>query len=216
MKYAIKVTIDDGGWLYVTETKKDGICDIATYDTFEEAEERAKLWKNGTVVEQKESKPELPYASNKEIADEKVGKWLSAALEDPTTCGAMKDDINEWFQAIEEERLRRIPQKKDLSVERKKTGNIFIDASNLVDKLTDEEIEELRAKKQAIKEELYDEVKMEMFKASSALEGIEYDKISRVEVIGPDGREYVRYFKEDESMYHMIQDEGRTLKIVIK
>ena len=39
------------------------------------------------------------------------------------------------------------------------------------DKLTDEEIEELRAKKQAIKEELYDKVKMEMFEASSALEG---------------------------------------------
>ena len=39
------------------------------------------------------------------------------------------------------------------------------------DKLTDIEIEELRAKKQAIKEELYDKVKMEMFEASSALEG---------------------------------------------
>jgi hypothetical protein len=49
---------------------------------------------------------ELPHASNKEIADEKIGKWLSAALEDPTTCGAMKDDINEWFMAVEEERLR--------------------------------------------------------------------------------------------------------------
>ena len=51
-------------------------------------------------------KPELPYASNKEIADEKIGKWLSAALEDASVCGAMKDDINEWFRAIEEERLR--------------------------------------------------------------------------------------------------------------
>jgi hypothetical protein len=51
-------------------------------------------------------KPELPYASNKEIADEKIGKWLSAALEDPSVCGAMKDDINEWFRAVEEERLR--------------------------------------------------------------------------------------------------------------
>lgn len=49
---------------------------------------------------------ELTHASNKEIADEKIGKWLSAALEDPTTCGAMKDDINEWFRAVEEERLR--------------------------------------------------------------------------------------------------------------
>ena len=85
----------------------------------------------------KKSKPELPYASNKEIADEKIGKWLSAALEDPTTCGAMKDDINEWFRAMEEERLR--------------------------------------TKKKFIHDELYGAVKMEMFKASSALEGIEYE-----------------------------------------
>ena len=76
-------------------------------------------------------------ATNKEIADEKIGKWLSAALEDPTTCGAMKDDINEWFMAVEEERLR--------------------------------------SKKKSIHDELYDSVKMEMFKASSALEGIEYE-----------------------------------------
>jgi len=94
MKYAIKVPIDDGGWLYVTETKEDGICDIATYDTFEEAEEHAKLWRKGEVVE---------------------------------------------CQYTEAERLR--------------------------------------AKKQAIKEELYDKVKMEMFKASSALENIEYKGI---------------------------------------
>lgn len=42
------------------------------------------------------------------------------------------------------------------------------------------------------------------------------DKISRVEVIGSDGREYVRYFKEDEFMYYDIQDEERTLKIFIE
>jgi len=42
------------------------------------------------------------------------------------------------------------------------------------DKLSDAEIEELRAKKQAIYEELYEVVKMEMFKASSKLEGIDY------------------------------------------
>ena len=118
-------------------------------------------------------------------------------------------------------------------------------------KLTDKEIEELRAKKQAIKEELYDKVKMEMFKASSKLEGIDYDKIpgtiknlsreqleeyawwlykrvgvlererkfskiSRVEVIGKEGREYVRYFKDDEYMDHDIQDDDRTLKIFIE
>jgi len=40
--------------------------------------------------------------------------------------------------------------------------------------------------------------------------------ISRVEVIGLEGREYVRYFKENECMYYMVQDEGRTLKIFIE
>jgi len=40
------------------------------------------------------------------------------------------------------------------------------------EKLTEKEIKELRAKKKAIKEELYNAVKMEMFKASSKLEGI--------------------------------------------
>jgi hypothetical protein len=119
------------------------------------------------------------------------------------------------------------------------------------EKLTEKEIKELRAKKQAIKEELYDAVKMEMFEASSKLEGIEYDKIpgtiknmdheqleeyawwlykrvgvlererkfskiSRVEVIGPEKREYVRYFKDNEYMDHDIQDDDRTLKIFIE
>jgi len=45
----------------------------------------------------------------------------------------------------------------------------------MIEKLTEKEIEELRAKKRAIQEELYDAVKMEMFKASSALEGINYE-----------------------------------------
>ena len=119
------------------------------------------------------------------------------------------------------------------------------------DKLTDAEIEELRAKKQAIKEELYDAVKMEMFEASSKLEGIEYNKIpgtiknltheelqgyawwlykrvgvlererkfskvSRVEVIGPKEREYVRYFTDNEYMDWDLQDDNRTLKIFIE
>ena len=55
-----------------------------------------------------------------------------------------------------------------------------------------------------------------LWKESVIVEYIDYNKISRVEVIGADGREYVRYFKEDESMYYMIQDEGRTLKIIIE
>lgn len=44
------------------------------------------------------------------------------------------------------------------------------------DKLTNKEVEDLRVKKKQIHEELYDKVKMEMFKASSALEGIEYEE----------------------------------------
>ena len=45
---------------------------------------------------------------------------------------------------------------------------------------------------------------------------IEEEKISRVEVIGPEGREYVRYLKEDEYIVYQLQDDGRTLKIFIK
>ena len=44
----------------------------------------------------------------------------------------------------------------------------------------------------------------------------ELAKISRVEVIGKDGREYVRYFKDDEYMDWDLQDDDRTLKIFIK
>jgi len=102
-----------------------------------ESELRERLMKERWRLTAEQEAGELPYASNKEIADEKIGKWLSAALEDPTTCGAMKDDINEWFRAVEEERLR--------------------------------------SKKKYIHDELWEAVKMEMFKASSALEGIEYD-----------------------------------------
>jgi len=43
----------------------------------------------------------------------------------------------------------------------------------------------------------------------------EFSKISRVEVIGPESREYVRYFTDNEYMGHDIQDDGRTLKIFI-
>jgi len=42
-----------------------------------------------------------------------------------------------------------------------------------------------------------------------------FSKVSRVEVIGPESREYVRYFTDREYMDHDIQDDGRTLKIFI-
>jgi len=84
-----------------------------------------------------------------------------------------------------------------------------------VDKLSEEEVEELRAKKQAIREELYEKVKMEMFKASSKLEGIDYDKINRVEVINETGRGYVKYLKDGEGVRYELQDDNRTLKIFV-
>ena len=36
--------------------------------------------------------------NRKRDADLSIGAWLSAALEDPSTCQSMKDDINEWFE----------------------------------------------------------------------------------------------------------------------
>ena len=43
-----------------------------------------------------------------------------------------------------------------------------------------------------------------------------FSKVSRVEVIGKDGREYVRYFNEEEFMNWGLQDDDRTLKIFIE
>jgi len=43
-----------------------------------------------------------------------------------------------------------------------------------------------------------------------------FSKVSRVEVIGPEKREYVRYFKDDEYMDWDLQDDDRTLKIFIE
>ena len=45
---------------------------------------------------------------------------------------------------------------------------------------------------------------------------LQFKDVSRVEVIGPHGREYVRYFETEEWMHYMLQDEGRTLKIFIE
>lgn len=34
-----------------------------------------------------------------EDASDRLGRWLSAALDDPGVCAEMKDDINAWFAA---------------------------------------------------------------------------------------------------------------------
>lgn len=46
------------------------------------------------------------------------------------------------------------------------------------------------------------------------MEKIQEQKINRVEVIGKDGREYVRYLK-DEAFSYQVQDDGRTLKMFL-
>lgn len=54
------------------------------------------------------------------------------------------------------------------------------------------------------------------YKTMSQLEReLKFSGVSRVEVIGPEGREYVRYFEDEEFMYTELQDDGRTLKIFI-
>lgn len=44
-------------------------------------------------------------ARRKRDADDALGKWMSAALDDPNVCAEMKSDINEWFEAIENAKL---------------------------------------------------------------------------------------------------------------
>lgn len=34
-----------------------------------------------------------------------IGKWLSAALDDPKVCAEMKEDIEDWFKAVERAEL---------------------------------------------------------------------------------------------------------------
>jgi len=55
------------------------------------------------------------------------------------------------------------------------------------DKLTDNEIRELQDKKKQIREELYNQVKEEMFKASSKLEGIDYEVPCKTHPDAPHG-----------------------------
>ena len=43
-----------------------------------------------------------------------------------------------------------------------------------------------------------------------------FGAVSRVEVVGKCGREYVRYFEDEEFMYIDLQDDDRTLKIFIE
>ena len=62
--------------------------------TDEDMQKKAGVYRVVTALEKlKDVKP-----NRKRDADLKIGAWLSAALEDPSTCQSMKDDINEWFE----------------------------------------------------------------------------------------------------------------------
>ncbi len=39
-----------------------------------------------------------------DACDNRLGKWMSAALDDPTSCQEFKDDLVAWFKAIEDVR----------------------------------------------------------------------------------------------------------------
>ena len=55
-----------------------------------------------------------------------------------------------------------------------------------------------------------------LFKRVGELEHVrKFSKVSRLEVIGPESREYVRYFK-NEFMSYDLQDDDRTLKVFIE
>ena len=56
---------------------------------------------NTGVASENESNTDVAE-NRKHQADLKIGAWLSAALEDPSTCQSMKDDINEWFECTPE------------------------------------------------------------------------------------------------------------------
>lgn len=43
----------------------------------------------------------------------RIGRWLSAALEDPAVCDEFKHDINEWFRAIDINELTVVTKEHD-------------------------------------------------------------------------------------------------------
>lgn len=46
-------------------------------------------------------------------ANERIGFWLSGALEDPAVCAEMKADIRLWFDTIEPPSLSALKDQKD-------------------------------------------------------------------------------------------------------
>lgn len=72
--------------------------------------------------------------------EDRIGAWLSAALEDPMVCDEMKQDIKDWFDQTDD----RIVQATDFECPR--CGHCCQAEVNWVG-LTDEEIQEVVSKK---------------------------------------------------------------------
>lgn len=68
--------------------------------TDEDIQKKAGVYRVVTALE----KLKDVTTNSKRQADLKIGAWLSAALEDPSTCQSMKDDINEWFECTPQEK----------------------------------------------------------------------------------------------------------------
>ena len=50
------------------------------------------------ILERKDTEIAKLRATN-----DRLGKWMSAALDDPGVCAEMKDDITAWFNAFEQQ-----------------------------------------------------------------------------------------------------------------
>jgi len=81
----------------------------------------------------------------------------------------------------------------------------------------DERLDEIPGSIKNLPLEQLQQLAWSWYKTMSQLERErKFSKVSRLEAIGPEGREYVRYFKDEEFMHYMLQDDNRTLKIFIE
>ena len=66
------------------------------YQSSDAAEWHTKGIKQGLKIGR--SILEVLVSTDKEVSD-RLGKWMSAALDDPNVCEEMKNDIRAWFSA---------------------------------------------------------------------------------------------------------------------
>lgn len=93
----------DEGWFDDSEEMQESIAHVLTHFMTPTAhDEWAKSVgiKRDLVAEVVEG---FDHLQQKIKVDERIGYWLSAALEDPSVCQSMKDDINAWFRCTPQE-----------------------------------------------------------------------------------------------------------------